>query len=171
MGLSAPNIAREIGVHHDTIYQELKRCKPGQYDPESAQADAVKKSKGQNNFPSDGQMFEDQALAKCVADLILEDGLNVQQVIRWLQEDMSERFQRLPKSRNTIFAAIDHGLIPGVTRDTLKTKTVRLFSRDLIHIPRWVIRQLDLHDGDEFCIEVNRESIILKKKNHKKGDV
>lgn len=170
MGLSVPDIAREIGVHHETIYQELKRCEPGQYDPESAQTDAGAKSKRQNNFPSDGQMFENRALAKCVADLILEDGLNVQQVIRWLQEERPERFQRLPKSRNTVFAAIDHGLIPGVTRDTLKTKTVRLFSSDLIHIPRWVIRQLNLHDGDEFCIEVNIESIILKKKCPKKGD-
>ena len=67
----------------------------------------------------------------CGRFLILEDGLNVQQVIRWLQEERPERFQRLPKSRNTVFAAIDHGLIPGVTRDTLKTKTVRLFFQRL----------------------------------------
>ena len=91
--------------------------------------------------------------------------MKVQQVIRWLQQERPERFKRLPKSRNTIFAAIDSGLIPGVTRDTLKTRTVRLFSGDLVHIPQWVIRQLELCDGDEFSIELRGAAIILKKKD------
>lgn len=163
MGLSVPEIAREIGVHHNTIYQELKRCGgASQYDPDVAQTDAEEKRKNQNNFPPDRQIFEDTELSQRVSDLILEEGLNIQQVIDWLQAEDAGRFQRLPKSRNTIFAAIDSGLIPGVSRETLKTRTVKLFSGDLVHIPQWVIRELGLHDGDVFTIEVTEQSIILK---------
>lgn len=166
-GFSVPEIAREIGVHHDTIYQELKRCgSAAQYDPDAAEAQAAQGRKRQNNLPAEGTIFsEDADLARLVSALILDDGMNVQQVIRWLQQERPERFKRLPKSRNTIFAAIDSGLIPGVTRDTLKTRTVRLFSGDLVHIPQWVIRQLELCDGDEFSIELRGAAIILKKKD------
>lgn len=166
-GFSVPEIAREIGVHHDTIYQELKRCgSAAQYDPDAAEAQASQGRKRQNNLPVEGAIFsEDADLARLVSVLILDDGMNVQQVVRWLQQERPERFKRLPKSRNTIFAAIDNGLIPGVTRDTLKTRTVRLFSGDLIHIPQWVIRQLELCDGDEFSIELRGAAIILKKKD------
>lgn len=166
-GFSVPEIAREIGVHHDTIYQELKRCgSAAQYDPDAAETQAAQGRKRQNNLPAEGTIFsEDADLARLVSALILDDGMNVQQVIRWLQQERPERFKRLPKSRNTIFAAIDSGLIPGVTRDTLKTRTVRLFSGDLVHIPQWVIRQLELCDGDEFSIELRGAAIILKKKD------
>lgn len=165
MGFTAPEIAREIGVHHDTIYQELKRCgSVAQYDADLAQAQAAQKRKKQNNFPPDRKMFEDAVLAQSVADLILSDGLNIQQVVDRLQAENAGRFKRLPKTRNTIFAAIDDGLIPGVTRETLKTRTIRLFSGDLVHIPQWVIRQLELRDGDEFSIELRGSEIILKKK-------
>lgn len=163
-GFSAPEIAHEIGVHHDTIYQELKRCGGAtQYDPDAAETQAAQKRKKQNNFAPDRQIFEDAELAQRVSDLILEDGLNIQQVIDWLQTEDAGCFKRLPKSRNTIFAAIDGGLIPGVTRETLKTRTVKLFSGDLVHIPQWVIHELDLHDGDVFAIEVTKQSIILEK--------
>lgn len=164
MGFSVPEIAKKIGVHHDTIYKELDRCGgASQYDPDMAQTDAEKKRKNQNNFPSDRQIFKDAELSQRVSDLILEEGLNIQQVIDWLQTEDAGRFRRLPKSRNTIFAAIDGGLIPGVTRETLKTRTVKLFSGDLVHIPQWVIRELGLHDGDELALAVTEESIILKK--------
>lgn len=165
MGLSAPQIAREVGVHHDTIYQELKRCgDAAHYDPDAAEAQAAQKRKRQNNFAPDGQLFEDAELSQRVSDLILEDGLNIQQVIDWLQAEDTGRFKRLPKSRNTIFAAIDSGLIPGVTRESLKTRTVKLFSGDLVHIPQWVIRELGLQDGDVFTIEVTEQSITLKRR-------
>lgn len=164
MGLSVPEIAREIGVHHDTIYQELKRCGDAtHYDPDAAEAHAAQKRKRQNNFAPDRQIFEDTELSQRVSDLILEEGLNIQQVIDWLQAEDVGHFRRLPKSRNTIFAAIDSGLIPGVSRETLKTRTVKLFSGDLVHIPQWVIRELGLRDGDVFTIEVTEQSIILKK--------
>lgn len=163
-GFSVPEIAHEIGVHHDTIYKELDRCgTAAQYDPDAAEAQATENRKKQNNFPKKAKMFEDAALAQCVSDLILEDGLNIQQVVDRLQAEDAGHFKRLPKSRNTIFAAIDGGLIPGVTRETLKTRTVKLFSGDLVHIPQWVIRELGLHDGDELALAVTEESIILKK--------
>ena len=50
MGLSVPDIAREIGVHHETIYQELKRCEPGQYDPEKCPGRCRSKVKKAKQF-------------------------------------------------------------------------------------------------------------------------
>ena len=169
-GLSVPGIAQDIGVCPDTVYKEIARCGvSGQYDPAEAQAMADAARKRQNNLPKKGALFaEDTELARLVSELIRNEGMNVQQVVEWLQNESPERFARLPKSRNTIFAAIDSGLIPGVTRDTLKTRTVRLYCEDLLHLPQWVIRELDLHTGDEFSIEVKTAArgpaIILKMK-------
>ena len=163
VGLSAPEIAREIGVHHSSVYDELKRGGgASSYDQERAQKITQRNREKQNNLPLVAEIFEDQSLAKYVSALMLDDGLNAQQVVRWLQNEEPGRFQRVPKSHNTILAAIDRGLIPGVTRDTLKTKTVRLYSGDLLHVPQWVIRELGLCDGDELSIEVSGDTIILR---------
>lgn len=159
-----PKIAGDVGVHHDTIYKELRRCGAAErYDPDTAQADADKKRKNQNNFPPDSQIFGDAALAQRVSDLILKDGLNVQQVIESLQEEDSGSFRRLPKSKNTIFSAIDNGLIPGVTREALKPKTVKILSDNLLHIPQWAMQELGLRGGDVFSITVTERGIVLEK--------
>lgn len=164
LGISAVDIAKELGVHHSSIYSELKRGGgASSYDPERAQQIAEQNRKKQNNFPIEEHMFDDHELARCVSGLILEDGLNIQQVVHWLETEGRDRFRRVPRSRATVAAAIDRGEIPGVTRETLRTKVVRLYSGDLLHIPQWVIEELGLCDGDEFSIEVNEREIILKK--------
>lgn len=167
---SPSDIAVQVKCNTQTIYDEVKRgggTRAGhwqEYDPEKAQCYAEKKRKKLGkNLPAKNPIFNDEALARYISELILREGLNVQQVIRRLEEAPPPQFSRLPKSRNTIFAAIDAGLIPDVTRETLQTKTVRIFSNDQLHIPQWVIKRLSLQNGDCFSIDVTENTIVLTK--------
>ncbi len=167
---SLSDIAAQVKCNTQTIYDEVKRgggTRAGrwqEYDPEKAQCYAEKNRKESGkNLPAKDPIFNDEALAQYISELILQEGLNVQQVIRCLEENPPSRFARLPKSRNTIFAAIDAGLIPGVTRETLQTKTVQIYCNDIIHIPQWVIRRLSLQNGDCFSIDVTENTIVLTK--------
>ncbi len=167
---SLPDIAVQVKCNTQTIYDEVKRgggTKAGrwqEYDPEKAQSYAAEHRKASGkNLPAKDPIFNDAALAQYISELILEKGLNVQQVIRYLEESPPPQFTRLPKSRNTIFAAIDAGLIPGVTRETLQTKTVQIYCNDILHIPQWVIRKLSLQNGDCFSIDATENTIVLTK--------
>lgn len=167
-GLSPPEIARQIGVHHSTIYSELVRgggkpeSKWAEYDPELSQQISKRNAKKKNNFPEKKSVFaENRSLAEAVSDLVLSDGKSIQQVIAWLKEQPPDRFGPVP-SRNTLINAVEKGLIPGVTREDLRIRAVTLFSGDLLHIPAWVVKKTGLRDGDVFSISVTEDEIVLK---------
>lgn len=63
----------------------------------------------------------------------------------------------------TIYSAIDDGLIPGVTRESLNSYVTTMFSDGQIHIAKWVRNALDLNDGDELLFEVVDNKIIFTK--------
>ena len=60
----------------------------------------------------------------------------------------------------SIYSAIDAGLIPGVTRESLRPDTVKMFSGGNIIIPAWVREEYELKDGDLFRIEISKNGII-----------
>lgn len=70
-----------------------------------------------------------------------------------------------PKSKPTIYSAIDNGLIPGVTRESLNSYMTTMFSDGQIHIAKWVRKQLDLNDGDELLFEIIDNKIVFRKAN------
>ena len=74
-----------------------------------------------------------------------------------------ENWSTAPKTKTTIYSAIDDGLIPGVTRESLNSYVTTMFSDGQIHIAKWVRNALDLNDGDELLFEVVDNKIIFTK--------
>ena len=159
-GNSKKNIAVKLGVSLATVYRELKRSNGSQkYDPEIVQQsyDKMMKDKGQKS-----KLELNLELAEYISKLVLEENLSPAQIIDRLRV---ENYPERPLSVNTIYAAIDKGLIPYVTRETLmlKHKKTHMFSNGLINIPKWICKELDLQDNENLDIDVINGSIIIKK--------
>ena len=157
---SAKEIANLLGFSHQAIYYELKKgCKNDEYNPYYADETTkqLQKSKGAQN------LIEGE-IARIISNLILNEKLSPEKIIVRLQEMQLDI--KIPLSVNTIYAAIDKGLIPNVTRKNLyayKT-TTHIFSDGLLHIPQWIRQELDMVDGTELSIEIKDDKIIIKKK-------
>ena len=77
----------------------------------------------------------------------------------------------MPLSVNTIYSAIDNGLIPGVTRNSLHPTKAKMFSNGMVCIPKWIREEFGFHDGDSFSVEVQKDGAILfRKDNHTTDD-
>lgn len=163
-GLSIQQIANQIGVCRSTIYNELNRgldnC--GNYDPEYAEELFIKRqqTKGRQRL-----LATNSELAQYIADLILKEHYSPEQIIKILKENYISNSIEL-KSVNTIYAAIDSGLIPGVTRASLRSCETKMFSDGMICIPKWMREQLQLQDGDSFHLEIFDSGIITVTKMH-----
>ena len=159
-GSCKKDIAIKLGVSLATVYRELGRSNDSEgYDPEIVQQSYEKmiKSKGRKS-----KLELNPELAEYISKLVLEKNLSPSQIIDRLR---IENYTECHLSRNTIYAAIDKGLIPNVTRETLllKRKKTHMFSNGLINIPKWICEELDLQDNENLDIDVLNETIIIKK--------
>lgn len=165
IGCSKADIAEKLGVHIATIYRELTRGDvDGGYDPDYAEGAyremiATRGSKSVIDWNPN--------LREAIANFILKDKLSVEQVVDRLQQ--SKEFETYPTTKQTLYSAIDKGLIPGVTRDSLKSDTTVVFSDGLIHIAKWIRDEIGLEDGDQMKAEVKGNQIIYTKIKEK-GD-
>lgn len=156
---SVKSIAEELGLHISTVYREIERGKNplnGEYDPNYSE------SEYKSNLGSKGKIpfFEENAeVASLFSNLILDRGLSPEQAI---VELIQRGYTQIP-SKTTVYAAIDRGLIPGVTRETLNSKMTTVFSDGMVHLPRWVRNELGITDGNNLSIELSEGRIILKK--------
>lgn len=158
-GCKRTDVAAQLGVHNATIYREIIRgTVNGEYNPDYAEErhQALWKNKGSAPIVSG-----DTELACAIAKLILEDKLSISQVLERLQTEGA--FKVFPQSRITLYRAIDKGLIPGVTRDSLKPDTTTVFHDGQIHIAKWARETLDIHDGDTLSFEIDNGKIIFSK--------
>ncbi len=159
-GYPATFIANALNKTHQAIYHELKRCKYcSGYNADYAQQDYITRNQGNGRTP----LLEiDKALAQRISKLILEDSLSPANIVKRLRE---ENYTNIPLSRNTIYAAIDKGLIPHVTRETLllKRKKTHMFSNGLIKIPKWICEELNLKDNEDLDIDIANGRIIINK--------
>lgn len=158
-GHSKQEVADALHVHLNTIYNELRRGANGAagYDPDYSEQQyrEILRAKGAERIIS-------EPLAQYISQLILQEGLSLLEVMDKLKEE--KPCEVCPSSVNTIYSAIDAGLIPGVTRNTLATKTITMFSDGQLRIPKWIREQLKLHDGMSFEVKVNKNgSITLRK--------
>ncbi len=121
IGHSVTDIAKVLNKSNVTIYYELKRCKDlDKYNANYAHQDALNRKK---NLGSKAKLELDEVLAQYISKMILEESLSPVEIINRLQ---SENYPNFPTSKNTIYAAIDSGLIPSVTRETLLLKRKKL---------------------------------------------
>ena len=160
MGYSVARIAETLGKSKVSIYSEISRCKScEQYSAEYAQQHRNSRKKSQSRKPI---LKLDTKLAQHISDLITHEGLSPEKIIERLS---TENYSDIPTSKSTIYSAIDAGLIPSVTRETLKSnrKKTRIFSKNLVRIPAWICAELCLKNGDALDIDLVDEKIIIKK--------
>lgn len=158
-GQPVKDIAKILSVSVSTIYRELKRSeKTHQYNPMSAQQVYLKKTKNKGSQP---KLELDKSLAQYISKLIIEESLSPTKIIERLKR---EDYRNIP-SKNTIYTAIDKGLIPSVSRETLllKRKKTHMFSNGLIKIPKWICNELNLQDNEDLDINIANGKIIIKK--------
>ena len=159
-GISVKEIAKTLGFSDQSIYYEIKKgYEKGKYNPYYAD----KKTKQMQKTKGAKKIIEGE-LAQVISNLILDEKLSPEKIIPRLQEMNLE--MTVPLSRNTIYSAIDKGLIPNVTRKDLfayKT-TTHMFSGGVLHIPQWIRQKLDIEDGAELTIDINDNKIIIEKK-------
>lgn len=163
-GLSKECIAEKLKVSRGTVFNELKRGSvEGIYDPEYADEKAREKRTETKNKTI---LEKDQRLAKYISYLIKRKRLSPEQVIEHLKTGNHD-YEKYPKSINTIYAAIDKGLIPGVTRKDMKTASaieVVTMKENSISLPECIRKCARLRNGNSFKIQCkNNGEIILKK--------
>ena len=147
------DIARAVGTNRATIYREIERgTVEGVYDPDYAHQ-AYRAQLAQKGARP--MLAADPDLARRIADMILEEKLSLTQVLERLKTE--DAAAAVPRSRMTLYAAIDRGLIPGVTRDSLNTDTVTVSAGGQVRIVQWVRNRLNIREGDTLRFEVKGE--------------
>lgn len=96
----------------------------------------------------------------CLKGQTLIQHLSPEKIVDLLARD-DKGFSDVPQSPNTIYNAIDKGLIPNVTRESLLFKSCTVFSGGQICIPRWVLEKLHIKDGDVLQLEITEENEIV----------
>ncbi len=152
---SKSEIARTVGTNRATVYREIERGSVnGAYDPEFAERTYRSQLSRKGARPI---LSADPELARYISDMILTEKLNLTRVLERLQAE--DRFETVPRSRMTLYAAIDHGLIPGVTRESLNADTVIVSPGGQIRIAQWVRSRLGIREGDRLRFETDGDSI------------
>ena len=118
-------VAKALGVHRSAVYREIERGSTEDgYEPYYAQSlsEGRLKKKGRPECK-----LSNKDLAEYISGLILKEHLSPEKIIHFLAED-DRGFSDVPQSPNTIYNAIDKGLIPNVTRESLLSKSCTVFS-------------------------------------------
>lgn len=159
-GISKRTIAEMIGVHHSTIYREIDRGTiNGTYDPDYSeeQYQAKMAEKGPTAI-----LTANPDLASYIADLILNEHLSPDKIVTLLKTH--KKYKSISLSRETVYNSIEAGLIPNVTKESLRSNSSTIFSGGQIVIPKWVIEKLKLKDGDVLQLEITENNEIIYKK-------
>ena len=160
-GCSILEVANALGVHRSAVYREIERGgMEGGYDPYYAQSlyEGRLKKKGRPECK-----LSNKDLAEYISGLILEEHLSPEKIVDLLAED-DRGFPDVPQSPNTIYNAIDKGLIPNVTRESLLSKSCTVFSGGQICIPKWVLDKLEIKDGDMLQLEITENGEMIYRK-------
>lgn len=159
-GISKRAIADLIGVHHSTVYREIDRGTiNGIYDPDYSeeQYQAKMAEKGPTAI-----LTANPDLASYIADLIINEYLSPDKIVTLLRKD--KKYKSISLSRETIYNSIEAGLIPNVTKESLRSNSSTIFSGGHVIIPKWVMEKLELKDGDILQLEINDNNEIIYKK-------
>lgn len=159
-GYSVTCIAEDLGFCRATIYNEINRSgSKTNYDPYYTQVQYEEKSKNKGSKLK----LADADLAKYISELILEQHLSPEKIVLLLAKSKNIS-SNVPTSAKTIYSAIDAGLIPNVTRESLLTKNFSVFSNGQICIPKWVLDKLNIRDGDVLELELTEDGKIVYSK-------
>ena len=160
-GMSFSKIGTSLGFCTTTISLEVKRGsptgRPRDYDPAFSNERAKMTREGMGRVPI---LESNQAVAERIAKMILVDKLTVPEVTKRLAAGDCNN-PKCPISINTIYRAIDEGLIPGVSRETLIPSKSKMSAGGFICIPQGLRQRFDFHDGDIFEVEALDDGRIV----------
>ena len=156
--ISPVNIAEKIGVSSSTVYREIKR----NTDNKDSYSPVKSQNRYQNNLHHSGAnaiMKKYPMLAKFIEDKILNENMSPEKIESYIRNN-PDFFKGETVSRNTIYNAIDKGLIPGVTRENLNSQFTVMYSDGMLRIPKWALEKTGFSNGDRFLIDVSIEGRI-----------
>lgn len=163
-GFDKITIAEKLHVSKGTVYNELKRgTVNGVYNPDYSE------NRRQSFVRRGSAISKDETLARYISYLILEKHMSPQAITKHLKED-NHGFEKYPSSPQTIYTAIEEGLIPNVTKETLNNQVnacadnITTVHSGTITIPKAVREELNIKDGDKYQFECRKNgSIVLRK--------
>lgn len=158
-GHSVTEISQMLGFNYTSIDREIKRGSvDGRYDADYSE----KKYRQHLSVKGPETMLTPESeLSKYISKLILDEHLSLLQIINLLQHEGN--FEKYPKSKTTLYAAIDNGLIPSVDRSSLKSDETTVFNDGTIHLAKWVRQELSIKDGDVLSFDVVDGKIVFMK--------
>lgn len=158
-GEKITEIAKVLGKSRSGVYKELERnTDNGEYNAVAAQEKSMKRAENKGNSL---KIEGNKDILNYISHKILVENKSVKEISEALFEDTENPYL----SVKTIYNYIDKGIIPGVSRDSLKNNTTKMFSDGLIRIPNKTKSENNFNDGDLFEILIaNNNTIILKKK-------
>ena len=164
-GVAIQRIAKELGVSRETIYNELRRGKDetGVYNPVFSEQKFQLRQRGKGRV---AKLKESPELAAHIAELLLQNKCSPRQVIEILEEELLDKDADIP-SVNTIYSAIDKGLLPSVTRESIQPNKTKMFSNGMVCIPKWIRERFHFSDGDVFSVEILDDGTVIMKNQGK----
>jgi IS30 family transposase len=155
-GFSSTAIAEALGVHKSSICREITRgTVNGTYDPDYSE------KRYRQHLAECGVepiIASAPALSSYIAELILKDKLSPEKIVAVL--NATDRGFKKISSCRTIYNAIDKGLIPGVTRESLRSEETTVY-HNCVFLSEWVRDALDIKDGDTMHFEVTEDKKII----------
>ena len=157
-------MAEELGVHVATVYREIERgTNGGRYNPDYAER-MYQAKLAEKGAPA--KIEENPELAQYIADLILKQKMSPEKIAEEIKKN--EKVLGVSITKQTIYHNIEMGIVPGVTKDTLRTDSSTIFGDGQICIPKWVREKLELRDGDVLDLRVTEDGEIVYKRRKSK---
>jgi IS30 family transposase len=155
-GFSSTAIAEALGVHKSSICREITRgTVNGTYDPDYSEE---RYRRHLAECGAEPIIASDPELSSYIAELILKDKLSPAKIVAIL--NTTDRDFKKVSSCNTIYTAIDKGLIPGVTRESLRPEETTVYN-NCVTLVEWVREELDIKDGDTLHFEVTEDKKVI----------
>lgn len=127
-GYKAPAIARKLGVHHSTIYDEIKRGRVEILDSElrpvivyAPEMSEARREESRKNREKPLKIGNDHALAQWLVDMIGENGYSPSAACALLGKSPETTFS-VTLTRQTVYKYIDQGYLFPLTNKSLRYK-------------------------------------------------
>lgn len=127
-GYKAPAIARKLGVHHSTIYDEIKRGRVETLDSElrsktvyAPEISEVRHNEKKRNYEKPLKIGHDHALARWLVDMIGTQGYSPSAACSLLGKSPETTFS-CTLTRQTVYKYIENGDLWPLTNDNLRYK-------------------------------------------------
>ena len=160
-GLGVSRIAEQMGISKSTISRELRRGTiNGEYDADYAEkhSQEVLRAKGPTR-----KVFMAPGIVDFISECVLVKRLSPDKISELLNED--KRFSGYDVTGTAIYNAICDGVIPGVTRESLRVNITTMQAGGSLVIPKWMREEYGYFKGEMLDIKMVGNKIVLTRHN------